>query len=151
MAAAEAPLVVEGGKVGKPTDDAELRTQRLNAARFKRDLGQLAGGLLDAEEVRIMLGYVSKQAVYKAVAKRRLLAVKDGGRLRFPRCQFHNAHILPGMTAILRAVPETSGWRILQYLYAQVDGLAGARPIELINGPSPDLERAVRFARHLEQ
>ena len=43
------------------------------------------------------------------------------------------------------------GWRISQYLYSQVDGLAGDRPIELISGSPSELDRAVRFACRLEQ
>lgn len=132
-------------------NDAELAEQRLGAARFKREMSQATGGLLEAVAVQAMMGVSTEEAVYKAAAERRILAVEDDGELRFPRFQFDDGRVLPGIQAILEETPTTSGWRLLQFLYAQEDGLAGDRPIDLIQGSRSDLERAIRFARRLEQ
>lgn len=132
-------------------NDAELAEMRLKTARFKREIAQAAGGLVDAAAVQAKMGVSTEEAVYSAAAERRLLAVDDDGELRFPLCQFAQGQVLPGIQAILEVTPTTSGWRLLQYLFAQVDGLAGDRPIDLIQGSRSDLERAIRFARRLEQ
>ena len=57
----------------------------------------------------------------------------------------------PGLIAVLQAAPNTSGWRLLQYLLRAEAGLAGDKPIDLIRGSPEDIERAVRFARRLEE
>lgn len=131
--------------------DSELAEQRLNTERFKRELAQASGGLLDAESLQVMLGFSTQDEVHRAAAERRILAVEDDGQLRFPHCQFDGGHILPGIKAILSATPNTNGWRLLQYLYSREDGLAGNRPIDLIKGSSTNLEQAVHFARRLEE
>lgn len=137
-------------KNGTP-DDAELAEQRRNAAKFKREIAQAAGGLLDAAAARAVIGVSTEEAVYKAAAERRILAVENEGELRFPLCQFGDGQVLPGIRAILGVAPNTNGWRVLQYLYDSEEGLAGDRPIDLIRGSRSDMERAVRFARRLEQ
>lgn len=145
-----------------PTDDAVLTGEELeqagrraerqhDTAKFKSEIVTAAGGVLDAEAVQALLELPSVGAVHKAVRHRKLLAVEDGGRLWFPNCQFARGRVIPGIQAILKAAPATSGWRILMYLYYQEDGLAGDRPIDLVKGSQADLERAVRFARRLEQ
>ena len=68
--------------------DSELAEQRLNAERFKHELAQASGGLLHAESIRVMLGFSTRDEVYRAATERRILAVEDDGQLRFPFCQF---------------------------------------------------------------
>jgi hypothetical protein len=145
-----------------PPDDAVLTGQELEEVRkleelqhdtieFKNELIKEAGGVLDAEAVQALLELPSVGAVHEAVRQRKLLAVEDNSRLWFPNCQFAEGRVIPGIQAILEAAPATSGWRILQYLYDQEDGLAGDRPIDLVKGSRADRERAVRFARRLEE
>lgn len=132
-------------------DDPELAEQKQNASRFKHEMAQVSGGLLDAETVGVILGFSAQEVVNQAVTERRILAVDDNGLLRFPAFQFVNGQVLSGVGAILKAVPSTNGWRVLQYLYDREEGLHGDRPIDLIQGSASDLERAVRFVRRLEQ
>jgi hypothetical protein len=131
-------------------EEEELRRQRLHAVRFKHEMAEAAGGLLDADVVSTMLGYTSRQALHKAIKERRLLAVKDAGRQRFPACQFDGNSVFSGVQQILKAAPNTNGWRILQYLFGRDEGLNGDRPIDLIKGSSEDIQRAIRVARTLE-
>lgn len=142
--------IARGVPVFHGAEEAELKEQQLSAIRFKREAAQAAGGLLDVEDVQALLGHRTKQAVYKAAQEHRLLGVEDGGRQRFPACQFDGTRVRPGVQAILKAAPETSGWRILQYLFGREEGLGGARPIDLVKGSVSDIERAARFARRLE-
>ena len=136
--------------VSNPADD-RLKEQQFNAARFKRDMAERAGGLLEVAAVRESLGHRTRQAVYKAAREHRLLAVDDGGQLRFPACQFVDGAPVRGLKEVLTAAPATSGWRMLQYLLVPEEGLAGRRPLDLLRSGSPEeLEIAIRFARRLE-
>ncbi|QAY80286.1 hypothetical protein [Sphingosinicella sp. BN140058] len=142
--------MLRAAPVSNSTDE-RLREQQLHAARFKREMADAAGGLFDAAEVADLLGYKSKNAVYKAAAERRIFAVDDGGRHKFPTCQFKDSAPLPGLREVLAAAPNTVGWRILQYLLVPEEGLDGRRPIDLLrSGTSSDRNIAVRFAARLE-
>ncbi len=132
------------------TDDPDLADSILNAAAFKRRMLDGAGGALNAEQVRGILGHKTIQAVYKAVKERRLLMVEDNGAKLFPACQFSDGAVLAAIPRILAAAPQTSGWGVLQYLVSGDEGLGEARPIDLIRGSDADIERVVTFARTLE-
>lgn len=130
--------------------DERLKEQQVNAARFKRELAQEAGGLLDLADVMVLLGHGTRQAVYKAVREHRLLAVEDGDRLRFPACQFLDGKPIGGLRDLLEVTPEIPGWRVLQYLLVAEEGLADRSPLALLRTGKPeDRDTAVRFARRL--
>ena len=126
-----------------------LREQQRNAVIFKRRLTEDSGGMMSADEVQALLDLPS-EAVRKAISAREVFAVEDDGEVRFPVLQFDGASVRPGLIAVLKAAPNTSGWRLLQYLLHAEDGLAGNKPVDLIRGSAEDIERAVRFARRLE-
>ena len=132
------------------TDDPETAKRITNAIAFKRRLIDAAGGALTAEKVRALLGHKTIQAVYKAVKDRRLLMVEDNGTKLFPVFQFDGNAILPGISKVLNAAPQTTGWAILQYLVGGDEGLDGMSPIELLKGSDSKVECVVRFARTLE-
>ena len=127
-----------------------LREQRRNAVIFKRRLTEESGGMMSADEVQALLGLPTLEAVCNAASAREVFAVEDNGELRFPVLQFDGGKVRPGLIAVLKAAPNTSGWRLLQYLLHSEDGLAGDKPIDLIRGSEEDIERAVRFATRLE-
>ena len=133
-------------------DPDELRTaERLaRTAEFKRDLVERAGGALTAEEVRKLLGYKSVQAVHKAVASRRLLAVDDNGRKLFPAFQFDSAAPAPGVAAVLASTPTTSPWALLQFMVDGDEALGDERPMDMVKGSAKAVERVVRFASALQ-
>jgi hypothetical protein len=81
----------------------------------------------------------------------RLLGVDAYGEVLLPECQFAGDEILPGVEQVLSAAPSTQPWRVLQYLLVPEDGLAGRRPIDLIQGTAAEREIALRFAARLEE
>lgn len=133
-------------------DPDDLRTaERLaRTAEFKRDLVERAGGALTAEQTRKLLGYKSVQAVHKAVASRRLLAVDDNGRKLFPAFQFDGGSVVVGMAAVLSATPTTSTWALLQFMVEGDEGLGDERPMDMVKEGLPVVDRLVRFVSTLE-
>ncbi len=131
-------------------DDLRAAERLARTAEFKRDLVERAGGALTAEQVRKLLNYKSVQAVHKALASRRLLAVDDNDRKLYPVFQFDGAAIVPGMAAVLAAVPTTSPWALLQFMVDGDDGLGDERPVDMLKGSADAIDRLVRFASTLE-
>lgn len=131
-------------------DALRVAEQLGRAAAFKRDLVQRAGGALMADGVRTLLGYKSVQAVHKAAATRRLLAVDDNGRKLFPAFQFDGSSILPAMASVLAATPTTSPWALLQFMVEGDDGLGDERPVEMIRRDAETVQRLVRYVATLE-
>lgn len=119
-------------------------------AAFKRDLVEQAGGALTSEQVRKLLGHKSVQAVHKAVASGRLLAVDDNGRTLYPAFQFDGATILPSMAALISATPTTKPWALLQFMVEGDEGLGDELPMNMLRGGAETLERLLRFASKLE-
>ena len=119
-------------------------------AEFKRDLVERAGGALTTEQVQKLLGYRSVQAVHKAVASRRLLAVDDNGRKLFPAYQFDGGSVAPGMAAVLAAASTTSPWALLQFMVDGDEGLGDERPKDMVKGGAETIKRLARFASTLE-
>jgi hypothetical protein len=127
-----------------------LCEQQRNAVIFKRRLTDESGGMISADAVQVLLNLPTIEAVRNAICAREVFGVEDDGEMRFPVFQFDGGTVRPGLIAILKAAPKTSGWRLLQYLLHSEDGLAGDKPIDLMRGSKEDIERAVRFARRLE-
>ena len=100
--------------------------------------------------MRKLLGYKSVQAVHKAVASGRLLAVDDNGRALHPAFQFDGAAIIPGMAAVLAATPTTKPWALLQFMVEGDEGLGDERPIDMLKGDPETVRRLVRFAAKSE-
>lgn len=133
-------------------DPDELRAveQLGRTAEFKRDLIDRAGGALTAEQVQKLLGHKSMQAVYKAIASRRLLAVDDNGRKLFPAFQFDGSSVASGMAAVLVATPSTSPWVLLQFMVDGDEGLGDDQPMDMVKGGGETIKRLIRFASTLE-
>ena len=131
-------------------NEIRLRQQRDNAEIFKHRLIEESGGMLSADEVQALLDLPSLEAVGNAISAREVFAVEDEEELGFPILQFDGGSVCPGLIAVLKAAPNTSAWRLLQFLLRAEDGLAGDKPVDLIRGSAEDIERAIRFARRLE-
>lgn len=131
-------------------DDLRAAERHVRTAEFKAGLIMRAGGALTAEQVKKLLGHKSVQAVYKAVATRRLLAVDDSGRRLFPAIQFDGDAIVPGIAPVLAAAPNTSPWSLLQFIVDGDEGLGEERPEDMLKGSAEAIERLTRFAGVLE-
>lgn len=132
-------------EAGDPADAEEIT----NAIAFKRRMIEQAGGAFDAEAVRKLLGHKTVQAVYKAARDRRLLMVEDNGAKLFPAFQFDGDTIRPAIPRILAAVPDATGWTLLQFLVSGDEGLGNERPIDLLKRDEADIARVIRFAQTL--
>ena len=84
--------------------------------------------MLSADEVGKALG-ISRQAVDKRRAAGKLLAVRNRGDWHYPAIQFHDGEVLPGIEAVIAAMPEASAWSVLDMLLAPDDALGGRSPI----------------------
>ncbi len=84
-----------------------------------------AGGGLTAAQVAAML-HLSPQAVAKARASRRLLAVAFSERkLRYPVAQFRKGKPLPGLDRVLQASRLDDPWMELEHMTARHAALDG--------------------------
>jgi hypothetical protein len=93
-----------------------------------------SGGTYDLEEVRTLLGGISRQAVAKRVDEGSLLAVEGPERARrYPTVQFTNSgDIIPGLKEVLRTLPSKNPWVRLNFLVAPEARLGGRKPIDLM-------------------
>lgn len=129
----------------------QMREQQRNPAIMKRRLMEESGGVLSLDEVQALLNLPNHEVALNAVSTRELLAVEYDGELRFPIFQFEGAKIRPGSSAVLKAAPRTSEWRLLQHFLYADEGLPGDKPIDLVRRSPKGIDRAVRFARRLEE
>jgi hypothetical protein len=140
------------GTAPAPAPSAPAETRQAQALAFKQSMKAAAGGLLCAEDVRQLRGSNTPQAVYKAVKDRRLLAVKDNGNVLLPAIQFDgDGKVKPWVRDLARATPTTDGWTLLQWLLGTPAGLAGSRPIDMLDAGGADCARALRLATSLEE
>ena len=70
--------------------------------RWQRIL-ERSGGLLDSAEVSRRLG-ISQDAVRQRQRRGQLIAIKRGGRWRYPAIQFTDTGVLPGLVEVLKAL-----------------------------------------------
>lgn len=131
----------------QPTD--ALATVAMLAARDEQDplaaalaeglnvrakILQEAGGGLTTNQVATML-HLSPQAVAKARASRRLLAVPFSERkIRFPAAQFSRNKPLPGLASVLRASRLDDPWMKLEHMTAKHPALHGRSIFETLAG-----------------
>jgi hypothetical protein len=90
-----------------PGDDATVSLARtLNAHRIVALLRELRASSYSTEQVRELLGGVSRQAVSQRVRNRRLLAIDISGRSWFPDWQFVDGRLVDGLAEVLAALAE---------------------------------------------
>lgn len=92
------------GPPPRPAQSAELEVRALK--RYFDERRRLLDGSLSVAQVAALLG-TSRQTPHDRVRARTLLAVPDGGRLRFPAWQFDANGpdgVIEGLPAVLRAL-----------------------------------------------
>jgi hypothetical protein len=117
-------------------------------AEHRLELLEEAGGALSAEEVGVLLGGISRQAVDKRRQSLGLLAFRQGGDWRYPACQFDRQlhDIVAGIPAVVRAMAGSGPWVTLDFLLAADERLDGMSPLEALRagGHMTDVERLLR-------
>ncbi|GAA4492432.1 hypothetical protein [Gluconacetobacter tumulicola] len=114
-----------------PRGRALLRGQQIKDDDLRR-----AGGAYTLDQVRELLR-ITRQAIEKRVREQSLLAVPGpSGERRYPVTQFTADGVLPGLKAVLTALPGESAWFRLNFLVTPLAQLDGRTPVEaLTTGP----------------
>ena len=81
--------------------------QRQNAARLVALRTELTTHALTGEQVRQLLGGISRQALHQRVRARRLLSLHLANQSWFPDWQFGPDGVRPGVPEVLAALPES--------------------------------------------
>jgi hypothetical protein len=119
-------------------------------AEHRLELLEASGGVLSAGEVGELLG-ISRQAVDKRRRAGGLLALRQGGDWRYPRCQFAEAEheVIAGLPKVLDAFSKAGPWVTLDFLLAPDDTLGGKAPLEALReeGWSDAMDRLIRIER----
>jgi hypothetical protein len=120
--------------------DARARAILRGREISETDLGS-AGGTYDLEEVRKLMGDVSRQSIEKRVREKSLLAVPGpSNRRRYPTIQFNaDGTVVHGLQAVLSALDFESPWAVLNFLVNSDDRLNNDRPIDALRRGDVDL------------
>lgn len=91
-----------------------------------------AGGAYNLEQVRKVMGGISRQAVDKKVREGSLLAVPGPSNHRcYPTAQFKSdGDVVDGLKEVSNSLPTKNPWAVLNFLVNPHSGLGGAKPIE---------------------
>lgn len=130
--------------------EPDARSQALlEGVRIAQEDLRKAGGAFDLQQVRTLLGGITRQAIDKRVQEGSLLAVPGpSNRRSYPTLQFkEDGSVVAGLKEVRDALPTTNPWVILNFL-AQPDArLDGKKPIDVLK--SRDIKLAVEAARRL--
>ena len=128
--------------------DSELRKNRRRRENLEAFYGQLQelGGTIKVNDVANILG-ISRQGVHARVKKNKLLAFKQNGDFIYPRFQFTETGLLPGLEQIMDAFdPAVHPMMILNLLTAPIDIRGDGvhrSPIEILQNGADEKELAV--------
>lgn len=125
----------------------------LRGVQAVRDLLAESGGTYQLDDVRMLLGNVTRQAVEKRVREGHLLAVTGPhGRRVYPTIQFQpDGATVAGIKEIQEALPSRNAWGVLSFLVGRQDALDGRRPIDLLkSGDRGSAELALEAARRMD-
>ncbi|HEY3719236.1 MAG TPA: DNA-binding protein [Roseiarcus sp.] len=144
-----ARVLGDAGAIGSAIAELEpLAPLIARNAEHRLELLAAAGGALSADEVGSFLG-ITRQAVDKRRRANGLLALRQGGDWRYPRCQFAEPRheVVAGLPKLLQGFSEAGPWVILDFLLAPDETLGGKSPLETLqaDGWTDSLERLVRI------
>jgi hypothetical protein len=127
-----ARVLTDVGVIG--TAVAELDPEALDLAReieHRDKLVQRAGGMLSAEEAGHLL-HIGRQAVDKRRRNKTLLAVRQAGDWFYPRAQFHEHEVIPGISEIVKGLEVSGPWVTLEFMLTSDSVLDGLSPREAL-------------------
>jgi hypothetical protein len=100
-------LIADPDALIEPDDESAVSLARtLNAHRIVASLRELRARAYGTDEVREMLGGISRQAVSQRVRGNRLMAIEISGKSWFPDWQFRDGRPVPGLPQVIRALHE---------------------------------------------
>ena len=98
-----------------------IRAAREKTARFRGDMAERAGGMLDRAQVADLLG-LSVSGIDKQRQRNQILGVPYGTEIRYPAAQFANGETVSHFKAVLEALSDTDPWEKLQLLTSPLEG-----------------------------
>jgi hypothetical protein len=113
---------------------AELDPEALDLAReieLREKLVQRAGGMLSAGEAGQLLN-IGRQAVDKRRRNKTLLAIRQAGDWFYPRAQFHEHEVIPGVPEIVKRFEVSGPWVTLEFIVTADAVLDGLTPREAV-------------------
>lgn len=119
----------------KPAPKAGLALAVLRGRVAREEIKEQEGGSISADEARIKLGGLSKEAVLKRYRKGQLVGWREARQnaVRFPVWQFKDDNVLPGIPevlAILNGAPWIDDWGRILFFLNKRRSLAGKRPLD---------------------
>ncbi|MBE9020889.1 helix-turn-helix domain-containing protein, partial [Chroococcidiopsidales cyanobacterium LEGE 13417] len=109
-----------------------LERARLRGIAARERLLNAEGGPLTISQVEELLG-ISRQAIHKRCSKGKLIALTTSKRgYLFPRWQFAENGILPGLESVLAALDESEPWMQAAFMLNPNIWLDGASPLEML-------------------
>ena len=113
---------------------AELDPDALDLANeidLREKLVQRNGGMLSAEEAGQLL-HIGRQAVDKRRRNKTLLAIRQAGDWFYPRAQFHEHEVIPGIPEIIKGFETSGPWVTLEFVVTADAVLDGLTPREAL-------------------
>jgi hypothetical protein len=89
------------------------------------------GGMLSAEEAGQLL-HIGRQAVDKRRRNKTLLAIRQAGDWFYPRAQFHEHEVIPGIPEIIKGFEASGPWVTLEFVVTADAVLDGLTPREAL-------------------
>lgn len=143
-------VLTDVGLIG--TAVAELDPEALDLAReieLREELVQRAGGMLSAGEAGQLLN-IGRQAVDKRRRNKTLLAIRQAGDWFYPRAQFHEHEVIPGVPEIVKRFEVSGPWMTLEFIVTADAVLDGLTPREAVLKGGELYQRVMTLVRSQE-
>ena len=141
-------LIADPDATIDPDDESTIALARtLNAHRVVAGLREFRAGSYSTDEVREMLGGVSRQAVSQRVRNDRLLSLEISGKSWFPDWQFADAQPVRGLPEVIAALHEADqdAYTADAFMRAPLPEEGGRSPAQLLQ--AGDVERVLHYVR----
>lgn len=132
----------------EPDDESTIALARtLNAHRIVASLRELRARAYTTDEVRELLGGVSRQAVSQRVRNGRLLSIEISGRSHFPDWQFVDGRPVDGLAEVIAVLHEAGRdtWVADGLMRQALPEEGGRTPAELL--AAGEVELALHYVR----
>lgn len=141
-------LLVDPDAVLDPVDEETIALAKtLNAHRVVALLREIRARSYTTEQVREMLGGISRQAVSQRVGKRQLMSIQISGKSYFPEWQFAGGRPIPGLPAVIEALCESDQdtFTADSVMRTSLPEEGGRTPADLL--AAGDVDRALHYVR----